>query len=193
MFFWICCMLFFYRSFFNTHKLSMVWWTKSWRGHSTWDVSLLYINYMFAKFFHKLPIHVLMESELVNMDITFLTFNLRLPKSTFFHMKTSQHGDLEYFGWLAASTNIAASWSHNPGTGKHFSKKLGLYVVRRSSVWFFLEVKLTNWSKFIGSSVSRNDSLRTFGYWLGIIDWVSQSISSKVSTNPYYIIFVFVG
>ena len=64
---------------------------------------------MFAKFFHKLPIDVLMESELVNMDITFLTFNLRLPKSTFFHMKTSQHGDLEDFGWLAASTNIAAS------------------------------------------------------------------------------------
>ena len=57
----------------------------------------------------------------------------------------------------------------------------------RSSVWFFLAVKLSNWSELHRSSVSRNDLLRAFGYWLPIMDWVSQSISGRLKSPPIHI------
>ena len=50
-----------------------------------------------------------MELVVVNMDIIFLTSDMRLSKSTFFHMKTSRRGGLEHFGWQATSTDIAVS------------------------------------------------------------------------------------
>ena len=60
-------------------------------------------------FVHKLSIGVSMELVMVYMNIIFLTSDIRLSKSTFFHMKTFQRGDLEYFGWQVTSTDIAVS------------------------------------------------------------------------------------
>ena len=60
-------------------------------------------------FVHKLSIGVFMEFVVVNMVIIFLTSDMRLSKPTFFHMKTSQCGGLEYFGSQATSTDIAVS------------------------------------------------------------------------------------
>ena len=82
-------------------------------------------------FVHKLSIVVFMEFVVVNMVIMFLTSDMRLSKSTFFHMKPSRHGGLEYKlhqGWQATSTDIAVSWSPKPGIGRHLSTKLDLFV-----------------------------------------------------------------
>lgn len=172
MFFWICNISLFSTDLPFTPK-SYPWLAKCWevilQGKCLFYISIMCLR----NFLHKLSIGASIELVVLNMEITFLTSDLRRSKSPSFYMKNFWRGSLEYFGWQAAPANMSLTWSLKLGICKHFPTKLGLFVIKRSCMWFFLVWKLNDGSELHRPSVSRNNSLRTFGYWLPITDLVS--------------------
>ena len=122
-------------------------------GHSTWEMSFFYINYVFAKFSPQVVNRCFYRIGGAKHGNHFFNIWLKTFKVSFLPHEDLWRGGLEYFGWQATPANISLSWSLK--ISKHFPTKLGLFVIKRSFVWFFLIGKLTDWSKLHRPSVSR--------------------------------------